>query len=166
MIFPAQVGSTPASKPSRFKPPPGTAIATDFKVVQEEDARRRISHQKGFFCSNSTAASRRIGNEAAPATRCWLEPFLRTRNLTTRRPVQQYLISMFRVRSIVLRVLLLILFILAVGEVLSAKGTFYVFPQLADGRLADQTSYRSTLMILPWFEGDAPQCTLALYGMS
>jgi hypothetical protein len=51
-------------------------------------------------------------------------------------------------------------------EFLSAQATFNIFPQFADGRFGDGTYYRSTLMILPWFEGDAPQCNFTLYGMS
>jgi hypothetical protein len=64
------------------------------------------------------------------------------------------------------RLFLLFAFVLAMTASLSAQSTFAVFPQVVDGRSADGTSYRSTLMIVPWFEGDSPQCTFALYGMT
>jgi hypothetical protein len=56
--------------------------------------------------------------------------------------------------------------LLSISQLLSAQSAFHVFPQIADGRFPDGSAYRSTVMILPSFEGDAPQCTLTLYGTS
>jgi hypothetical protein len=59
----------------------------------------------------------------------------------------------------------LIVFSVMCGS-LFAQEKFQVFPQIADGVLADGTYYKSTLMILPWFESDAATCNLSLYGVS
>jgi hypothetical protein len=72
---------------------------------------------------------------------------------------------MDRMPRMVLRIMLLFL-MLGANRFLSAQSTFHVFPQIADGRFADGSSYRSTIMVLPAFETDAPQCTLSLYGLS
>jgi hypothetical protein len=64
------------------------------------------------------------------------------------------------------RSLSLVALLLALTELLSAQDTFHVFPQVADGRFSDGSFYRSTITVLPLFEGDAPQCVLTLFGMS
>jgi hypothetical protein len=46
-----------------------------------------------------------------------------------------------------------------------AQATFHIFPQFVDGQLGGY-SYRSTLTIQPWFDSDAPTCSLNLYGMT
>ena len=73
---------------------------------------------------------------------------------------------MHETKNFVFRCAALSLLMLSANGILCAQSTFNVFPQVADGRFGDGTSYRSTLMILPWFEGDSPTCTLTLYGMS
>src|SRR6185436_1763437 len=40
------------------------------------------------------------------------------------------------------------------------------FPQFVDGRFADGTYYRSTLVITPALDTDVPTCTVQLYGMT
>lgn len=65
------------------------------------------------------------------------------------------------VRSVAVCVL-----VLGLARLGNAQSTFHVFPQVADGGFEDGTFYRSTLMVLPGFEGDAAQCTLTLYGMT
>jgi hypothetical protein len=64
------------------------------------------------------------------------------------------------------RVLLSIVFVLSCGQLLLAQDTFHIFPEVADGVFSDGTSYRSTLMILPRLDSDAPNCTLVLNGLS
>src|SRR5947207_11830634 len=73
---------------------------------------------------------------------------------------------MNRTTTSIVGCIVLSVLMLSGSEVLSAQATFNIFPQFADGRFTDSTYYRSTLMILPWFEGDAPQCNFTLYGMS
>jgi len=63
------------------------------------------------------------------------------------------------------RLILLSALVLAMTASLSAQSTFAVFPQVVDGRVPDGTSYRSSLLVVPWFEGDTPQCTFTLLGM-
>src|SRR5690242_19807684 len=47
-----------------------------------------------------------------------------------------------------------------------SQDTFHVFPQVADGRFSDGTFYKSTLMVLPFFDTDPATCSLRLYGMT
>src|SRR5689334_22608793 len=70
---------------------------------------------------------------------------------------------MDRMPRMIVRIMLLLV-MLGTNRLLSAQSTFHIFPQIADGRFADGSFYRSTIMVLPAFEGDAPQCTLSLYG--
>ena len=56
--------------------------------------------------------------------------------------------------------------VLLVSAPAFSQAQFHVFPQFADGRAADGTYYRSTLVILPWSGAAAPNCTFVLYGMT
>lgn len=47
-----------------------------------------------------------------------------------------------------------------------AQEKTHVFPQFADGRSPDGTSYRTTLIILPWYFGSQPDCEFTLHGMT
>jgi hypothetical protein len=69
-------------------------------------------------------------------------------------------------RGLNLRNPLCILLILCAAGPLHGQDTTHIFPQFADGRFSDGTFYRSTLMILPWFAADAPNCTLSLFGLT
>lgn len=64
-----------------------------------------------------------------------------------------------------MRISLLVTLMLWGGNVF-AQDMFHVFPRFSDGRLSGGDSWRSTLSILPWFDSDAPQCSLNLYGMT
>jgi len=57
---------------------------------------------------------------------------------------------------------------MAFGTALSlqAQDTFHIFPQIADGTFSDGSYYKSTFLILPWFDTDAAACSLRLYGLS
>lgn len=55
---------------------------------------------------------------------------------------------------------------LAITIPLSAQDKFHIFPQVADGVFSDGAFFKTTFLILPWFERDAPTCSLRLYGLS
>lgn len=63
------------------------------------------------------------------------------------------------------KLFLLLIFCLCAPS-LYAQDTFHVFPQIVDGTFADGSFYKSTFMILPWFDTDAPTCSLRFYGLS
>src|SRR5688572_339080 len=47
-----------------------------------------------------------------------------------------------------------------------AQNTVHTFPQIADGQFSDGSYYRSTIMVLPWFDSDTPSCALNFHGLS
>jgi hypothetical protein len=64
-----------------------------------------------------------------------------------------------------MRTLVLTILFFGTSQVISAQSMSHIFPQFADGRLSDGSYYRSTIMILPWFENDSPNCLFSLHGM-
>ncbi len=46
-----------------------------------------------------------------------------------------------------------------------AQSDFHIISQVADGVLADGTFYKTTFVILPWFDTASPTCNIRFYGI-
>src|SRR5262245_29018166 len=47
-----------------------------------------------------------------------------------------------------------------------AQDKFHIFPQIADGVYSDGNYFKSTFMIVPWFDSTTATCSLRTYGIS
>lgn len=66
-----------------------------------------------------------------------------------------------------MRRILFVFAAIAISSVYSfAQSENHIIAQVADGAFGDGTSYRTTFMILPWFNSPEGECLLELHGMT
>ena len=46
-----------------------------------------------------------------------------------------------------------------------AQSDFHIISQVADGVFPDGTSYKTTFIIIPWFDAASPTCNIRFYGI-